>query len=157
MTMVYFAGTTMQNLSSCVSAATVAALLLAVLVRKCSCLENGLSRTPPMGWLAWERFRCNTDCFNDPHNCISERLFKQMADLVVSDGYKDVGYTYVNIDDCWLSHQRDRRGRLRPDPLRFPSGIPALSKYVRHQPLTTLGWTEGKILADQLQYFGRIC
>ena len=23
-------------------------------------LENGLARTPPMGWLAWERFRCNT-------------------------------------------------------------------------------------------------
>ena len=23
------------------------------------------------GWLAWERFRCNTDCDNDPENCIS--------------------------------------------------------------------------------------
>ena len=23
------------------------------------------------GWLAWERFRCNTDCVNDPENCIS--------------------------------------------------------------------------------------
>ena len=33
-------------------------------------LENGLARTPPMGWLSWERFRCNTDCVNDPHNCI---------------------------------------------------------------------------------------
>lgn len=33
-------------------------------------LENGLARTPPMGWLAWERFRCNTDCENDPDNCI---------------------------------------------------------------------------------------
>ena len=33
-------------------------------------LDNGLARTPPMGWLAWERFRCNTDCENDPHNCI---------------------------------------------------------------------------------------
>jgi alpha-N-acetylgalactosaminidase len=41
-------------------------------------LENGLARTPPMGWLAWERFRCNTDCVNDPHNCISERLFMQV-------------------------------------------------------------------------------
>jgi len=37
-------------------------------------LENGLARTPPMGWLAWERFRCNTDCENDPENCISEKL-----------------------------------------------------------------------------------
>jgi alpha-N-acetylgalactosaminidase len=33
-------------------------------------LENGLARTPPMGWLSWERFRCNTDCKNDPDNCI---------------------------------------------------------------------------------------
>jgi len=33
-------------------------------------LENGLAQTPPMGWLSWERFRCNTDCKNDPDNCI---------------------------------------------------------------------------------------
>jgi hypothetical protein len=76
-------------------------------------LENGLARTPPMGWLAWERFRCNTDCANDPHNCISERLFRQMADLIVSDGYQDVGYSYINVDDCWLAHTRDRQGRLQ--------------------------------------------
>lgn len=34
------------------------------------CLDNGLALTPPMGWLSWERFRCNTDCVNDPDNCI---------------------------------------------------------------------------------------
>jgi len=33
-------------------------------------LENGLARTPPMGWLAWQRFRCNIDCDNDPNNCV---------------------------------------------------------------------------------------
>jgi len=33
-------------------------------------LDNGLMRTPPMGWLAWERFRCDIDCENDPQNCI---------------------------------------------------------------------------------------
>ena len=54
----------------------------------------------------------------------------QMADLVISDGYHDVGYTYVNVDDCWLSHERDRRGRLQADPLRFPSGMGALADYV---------------------------
>ena len=47
-------------------------------------LENGLARTPPMGWLAWERFRCNTDCENDPENCIGERLFQEMADMMVT-------------------------------------------------------------------------
>ena len=50
-------------------------LLLAVSLRQwggggVQALDNGLARTPPMGWLAWERFRCNTDCINDPHNCI---------------------------------------------------------------------------------------
>ena len=60
----------------------------------------------------------------------SERLFKQMADLIVSDGFQDVGYTYVNIDDCWLTHERDRYGRLQADPERFPSGIKAIADYV---------------------------
>lgn len=45
-------------------------VLMAILTKSADCLENGLARTPPMGWLAWERFRCNTDCKNDPENCI---------------------------------------------------------------------------------------
>ena len=67
-------------------------VILSSLVNLGSSLDNGLARTPPMGWLAWERFRCNTDCENDPHNCISERLFMQMADLLISEGYYDAGY-----------------------------------------------------------------
>ena len=53
-----------------------------------------------------------------------------MADIVVQEGYKDVGYNYINIDDCWLARTRDLYGRLQPDPTRFPSGIPALADYV---------------------------
>ena len=68
------------------------ALTVSSLMRLGLALDNGLARTPPMGWLAWERFRCNTDCENDPHNCISERLFMQMADLLISEGYYDAGY-----------------------------------------------------------------
>ena len=33
-------------------------------------LDNGLALTPPMGWLSWERYRCNTDCLNYPDDCI---------------------------------------------------------------------------------------
>ena len=36
-----------------------------------------------------------------------------MADLIVSDGYQEVGYSYINVDDCWLAHTRDRQGRLQ--------------------------------------------
>lgn len=54
-----------------------------------------------------------------------------MADRMVADGYKDVGYEYVNIDDCWLAKERDEKGRLVADPERFPNGILGLAKYVR--------------------------
>lgn len=45
-------------------------LIVLTIVQRIHSLENGLARTPPMGWLAWERFRCNTDCEGDPENCI---------------------------------------------------------------------------------------
>lgn len=54
-----------------------------------------------------------------------------MADRLVADGYREAGYVYVNIDDCWSTHERDNvTNRLQADPERFPSGIPALAKYV---------------------------
>ena len=118
-----------------------------------SALNNGLALTPPMGWMSWERFRCITDCETYPDECIrlaqalkrfpsklfmsfdtgllcSEQLFKRAADLIVSEGYKDLGYEYVIIDDCWMEKERDKNGRLVPDHIRFPSGIKALSDYV---------------------------
>lgn len=98
-------------------------------------LDNGLGLTPPMGWLTWERFRCNMDCDRDPDNCISEHLIKAMADIMAANGYRDAGYEYVIIDDCWLGPERDTNGRLVPDPNRFPSGIKNLSAYVHSKNL----------------------
>ncbi|XP_068921336.1 alpha-galactosidase A isoform X2 [Petaurus breviceps papuanus] len=98
-------------------------------------LDNGLALTPTMGWLHWERFTCNVDCIEDPENCISEQLFMQMADLMVAEGWKDVGYEYVCIDDCWLASKRDENGRLKADPIRFPSGIRHLANYVHSKGL----------------------
>ncbi|XP_050728352.1 alpha-N-acetylgalactosaminidase-like [Eriocheir sinensis] len=93
-------------------------------------LDNGLALTPPMGWLAWERFRCNTDCENDPYNCISQNLMMQMAELMSTDGYLSAGYDVVCLDDCWMDMERDADGRLQPDSSRFPSGIPALADFI---------------------------
>ncbi|NWJ09675.1 NAGAB acetylgalactosaminidase, partial [Crypturellus undulatus] len=98
-------------------------------------LENGLARRPPMGWLAWERFRCNVDCEAEPRDCISEKLFMEMADRLAEDGWRELGYTYVNIDDCWSAMQRDASGQLVPDPKRFPRGIKALADYVHSRGL----------------------
>jgi alpha-galactosidase len=73
-------------------------------------LENGLARTPPMGWNSWNKFGCD----------VSEKLIKEMADAVVTSGMKDAGYQYVVIDDCWQV-SRDREGNIIPDPQRFPA------------------------------------
>ncbi|XP_029432794.1 alpha-N-acetylgalactosaminidase-like [Rhinatrema bivittatum] len=109
--------------------------VLWVLIGSCCALDNGLMRTPPMGWLAWERYRCNIDCKHDPENCISEHLFKIMADRLAEDGWRDLGYKYINIDDCWAMKERDLQGRLQADPDRFPSGIKALADYVHSRGL----------------------
>ncbi|KAG8201188.1 hypothetical protein JTE90_028843 [Oedothorax gibbosus] len=98
-------------------------------------LDNGLALTPPMGWLSWERFTCNIDCTEDPANCISEKLYMDMADRMAADGFKDVGYEYINVDDCWMDKKRDESNKLQADPVRFPSGIKALADYVHAKGL----------------------
>src|SRR4051812_20158266 len=83
-------------------------------------LENGLARTPPMGWNTWNTFACT----------INETLVKQTTDLMVSSGMRDRGYTYVNLDDCWMTRSRDSNGNLVADPAKFPSGLKALGDYI---------------------------
>jgi len=124
-----------------VRSAVVAALLVALAPVAISArgaalsLRNGRATTPPMGWLAWERFRCNIDCDADPRNCIREELFQQMAERLMRDGYRAAGYEYVGIDDCWMAGTRDGDGRMLADPERFPSGIKALADFAHARGL----------------------
>ncbi|XP_058854898.1 alpha-galactosidase A-like [Acipenser ruthenus] len=115
--------------------AYIFSFLLMIITKPADALNNGLALTPTMGWLHWERFMCNTDCTNDPKNCISEQLYMQMADIMASEGWKELGYDYVCIDDCWLASDRDSQKRLQPDPKRFPSGIKKLADYVHSKGL----------------------
>ncbi|XP_015265368.1 PREDICTED: alpha-N-acetylgalactosaminidase-like [Gekko japonicus] len=110
-------------------------MLVFCLLAGASSMDNGLLRTPPMGWVPWEHFRCNTDCQKDPDDCISERLIKAMADRLAEDGWKELGYNYVNLDDCWAAKERDSLGRLQANASRFPSGIKALADYVHSKGL----------------------
>jgi alpha-galactosidase len=87
-------------------------------------LDNGVARTPPLGWNSWNKFACN----------VSEDLIKSVADAVVRTGMKDAGYQYVVIDDCWQV-SRDAGGNIVPDPQRFPSGMRALADYVHSKGL----------------------
>ena len=88
--------------------------------------DNGLARTPPMGFNDWNAFGCD----------VTEALIKKTADLIVRSGLRDAGYRYVNIDDCWMTHHRDpRTGRLVPDPAKFPDGIAGTADYVHRDGL----------------------
>lgn len=98
-------------------------------------LDNGLARTPPMGWLSWERFLCNVDCARDPENCISERLYMTMASIMHKEGYQQVGYQYVNVDDCWMANSREPDGRLMANSTRFPNGMKKLGDFIHSKGL----------------------
>ncbi len=93
--------------------------------RPAAALDNGLARTPPMGWNSWNSFGCD----------VNEVLVKATADAMVSTGMKDAGYQYVNIDDCWCLRERDANGDYLADPKKFPAGIKALADYVHAKGL----------------------
>ncbi|MBB5895290.1 NPCBM/NEW2 domain-containing protein [Kutzneria kofuensis] len=110
-----------------VAVATAAAGLALVSAPAAVALDNGLARTPQMGFNNWNATHCSGD-FN-------EAMVKGIADLFVSSGLKDAGYQYVNLDDCWALPSRDASGNLVPDPVRFPDGIKAVADYVHAKGL----------------------
>ncbi|MFC9634603.1 glycoside hydrolase family 27 protein [Streptomyces mirabilis] len=83
-------------------------------------LGNGLALTPQMGFNDWNAYGCN----------VSESLIKSTAQAMHTNGMQAAGYSYVNIDDCWMTHNRDSGGRLVPDPAKFPDGIKGTADFV---------------------------
>lgn len=106
-------------------------------------LDNGVARTPPMGWNSWNTFGCN----------INETLIRQHADAIVSSGMRDLGYQYVVVDDCWFNPNRDSAGNLQGDPTRFPSGMKALGDYLHNRGLK-FGIYQVPLDKTCAQYFG---
>lgn len=80
--------------------------------------DNGVAKTPPMGWSSWNTFR----------NHIDQDLIMETANALVDSGLAEAGYQYVNLDDCWQSSMRDEDGKLQGDLKTFSRGIPALIK-----------------------------
>ncbi|HEX9007127.1 MAG TPA: putative Ig domain-containing protein, partial [Bacteroidota bacterium] len=107
--------------------------------------------TPPLGWNSW-------NCFAD---AVSDEKVRQAADAMVKSGLVDHGWTYVNIDDCWMVRPgskdpltsgvpRDTRGRVNTNA-KFPD-MHALASYLHARglklgiysspgPLTCAGYT----------------
>ncbi len=87
--------------------------------------DNGLAKTPPMGWNSWNKYACDG---------LNEKVVRETADAMASNGMKDAGYQFVVIDDCWQT-SRDEEGNIIPDKAKFPSGIKALADYIHSKGL----------------------
>ena len=84
--------------------------------------DNGSARTPPMGWNSWNKFAGRVD----------DRAVRGMADAMATNGMKDVGYVYVNIDDTWEG-DREKDGNITTNK-KFPD-MKALADYVHSKGL----------------------
>ncbi len=71
-------------------------------------LESGLARTPPMGWINWNKFGCD----------VSEKLIKETAGAMVTSGMRDARYQCLVIDDCWQV-SRDGEAAWGVDCLKY--------------------------------------
>ncbi len=84
--------------------------------------DNGLARTPPMGWNSWNKFASRVD----------DATVRSIADAMATNGMKDAGYQYINIDDTWEAG-RDAQGNIQTNK-KFPD-MKALADYVHSKGL----------------------
>lgn len=81
-------------------------------------------KAPIMGWASWNNYRVN----------INETIIKSQVDAMVSKGLKDVGYSFINIDDGFFGG-RDKQGNLLVHKERFPNGMKSLANYIHSKGL----------------------
>ena len=90
--------------------------------------------TPALGWNSW-------NCFA---SAVTAEKVKSAADAMVSSGLINHGWTYINVDDFWETHQnstdptlqgehRDANGKINPNT-RFPD-MKGLADYIHSKGL----------------------
>lgn len=95
-----------------------------------------LALTPPMGWNHWYAH----------YDRVTDKMMREAADVMISSGMADVGYNYVNIDDCWMNAPknkdpkrvgplRDEKGNIVPNSY-FPD-MKGLTDYIHSKGLKT--------------------
>lgn len=78
--------------------------------------SDGTGKLPALGWNSWNEYACD----------INETVFLNVARDIVDLGLKDLGYEYVNIDDCWSDKVLRRDSVTKEiiiDYKKFPNGI----------------------------------
>lgn len=100
-----------------------------ILVTLSSCLHSSLksvkqSQVPIMGWSSWNNYRIH----------INDSIIRAQVDAIASNGMKDAGYQFVNIDDGFYGG-RSENGSLYCDSLKFPNGMKSVADYIHSKGL----------------------
>ena len=107
------------------------ALLAGVALQNTNAEDNGLERTPVLGWSSWSFLR--------QHPTAAQ--MKAQALALHNSGLQKIGYEYVNLDDFWYQcpgphgPNVDPNGRWMTDSSRFPAqgdtdGIKVVADYI---------------------------
>ncbi|HET8827044.1 MAG TPA: glycoside hydrolase family 27 protein [Terriglobales bacterium] len=114
---------------------TITTLLIAFLaggaLQNASAEDNGLERTPVLGWSSWSFLR----------KLPTADKMKAQALALHNSGLQKLGYEYINLDDFWYQcpgpqgPNVDRYGRWITDPSIFPpqgdsDGIKVVADYI---------------------------
>lgn len=87
-------------------------LFFSLLTKAAVAFDNGLARTPQMGWNNWNSLGCD----------VSQDLLLDTSKVLVDSGLRDLGYQYVVLDDCWQG-ERGEDGYITYDKQKFPNGM----------------------------------
>jgi alpha-galactosidase len=97
-------------LAGAMLAASLVPVTAVVTAPSAAALDNGLARTPPMGWDDWNAYQCRNNAAD----------VEQTARYMHRSGLQADGYDYVIVDGCW----NDLVGLGTADPDGFPISGP---------------------------------
>lgn len=97
------------------------------------CSAQSTFEPPTMGWSSWNTFGIN----------ISENIIKGQADAMVSQGFANVGYKYINVDDGFFGGRNKETGELLIHPTRFPNGLKVVADYIHSKGLKAGIYSDG--------------
>ncbi|KAK0302304.1 hypothetical protein LTR74_018051 [Friedmanniomyces endolithicus] len=98
----------------------VSALAVAALSSTAFALNNGVGKLPAMGYDTFNAFAGNYNATN----------VLDQAQAMEKCGLAAAGYNIIILDDYYALKKRNASGYMVADPVKFPSGLPALSEQV---------------------------
>eukprot|EP01084_Bolivina_argentea_P083286 150814_1 len=105
-------------------------LLVASWFISCHSLNNGVARSPPMGWSSWNLY----------HRNFTVQDFENAVNVFTTTSMQKMGYEYINVDGGWWwsvnnSVHRNSSGYAYVDPAKYPQGIESLIDMIHSKGL----------------------